>query len=65
MEVTISIKAENLTISKLSEESESNESDFIRRLCTDILKQIAIKTKDICDAAKMLNMENPYGFPIL
>lgn len=65
MEVTISIKAENLTISKLSEESESNESDFIRKLCTDILKQIAIKTKDICDTAKMLNMENPYGFPIL
>ncbi len=65
MELNFSLKADDITISKLSEESESNESLFIRNFCTDILKQIATKTKEICETARKMNMENPYGFPDL
>ena len=65
MKLTIILDAEAGTISKLSEEAETNESAFIQKLCTEILKQIALETKDIYVTAKKLNMENPYGFPEL
>lgn len=65
MKLTVSLNAESLTISKLSEESESNESTFIRKLCSEILQQLAFKTKDVFESAKKMNLENPYGFPNL
>ena len=65
MKISITLDAEVLTISKLSEESESNESDFIRKLCSEILQQLAVRTKDIYLSAKKMNKENPYGFPEL
>ena len=65
MKISITLDAEVLTISKLSEESESNESDFIRKLCSEILQQLAVRTKDIYVSAKKMNKENPYGFPEL
>ena len=65
MDYSLKLTADTLTIAKLSEESESNESAFIRNFCTDILKQFAAKTKEICEDAKKINKENPYGFPDL
>ncbi|WP_178842333.1 hypothetical protein [uncultured Treponema sp.] len=65
MNLNITLNAEVITIAKLSEESESNESAFIRKLCKDILQQFAVKTKDICNITKKMNLENPYGFPDL
>lgn len=63
MDFTITLTADTLTIAKLSEESESNESVFIRKFCTNILKQFAAKTKEVCEDVKRINKENPYGFP--
>ena len=65
MEFKVILSIENSTIAKLSEESESNESNFVRKIFTDILKQIAIKTKEIYEDAKTINLENPYGYPDL
>lgn len=65
MQLTVSLNVDVLTISKLSEEAESNESAFIRKLCSEILQQFAFKTKDIFETAKKMNLENPYGFPNL
>ncbi|MDD5776200.1 MAG: hypothetical protein PUE59_11110 [Treponema sp.] len=65
MEFKVILSIENSTIAKLSEESESNESNFVRKIFTDILKQIAIKTKEIYEDAKKINLENPYGYPDL
>ena len=65
MEFKVILNIENSTIAKLSEESESNESNFVRKIFTDILKQIAIKTKEIYEDAKKINLENPYGYPDL
>ena len=65
MNLNITLNAEVITIAKLSEESESNESVFIRNLCKEILQQFAVKTKDICKTAKKINLENPYGLPDL
>lgn len=65
MDFTITLTADTLTIAKLSEESESNESAFIRKFCTNILKQFAVETKEVCEEAKRINKENPYGFPDL
>ena len=65
MEFKVILSIENSTIAKLSEESESNESNFVRKIFTDILKQIAIKKKEIYEDAKKINLENPYGYPDL
>lgn len=65
MNFAITLTADALTIAKLSEESESNESVFIRKFCTNILKQFAVETKEVCEEAKRINKENPYGFPDL
>lgn len=65
MEFKVILSIENSTIAKLSKESESNESNFVRKIFTDILKQIAIKTKEIYEDAKKINLENPYGYPDL
>lgn len=65
MKLTITLNVDVLTISKLSEEAESNESFFVRKLCSEILQQIAFKTKDVFEVAKKMNLENPYGFPNL
>ena len=62
MEFKVILNIENSTIAKLSEESESNESNFVRKIFTDILKQIAIKTKEIYEDAKTINLENLYGY---
>lgn len=65
MELNITIKADCLTVSKLAEESESNDSVFVKKLCTDILQKIAVETRTIYETAKEVNKENPYGFPAL
>ena len=56
MEFKVILSIENSTIAKLSEESESNESNFVRKIFTDILKQIAIKTKEIYEDAKTIKL---------
>ena len=65
MDIKITIKANRLTISKLAEEAETNDSSFIKKLCTDILQKIAVETKSLSEAAKEINLENPYGFPAI
>ena len=65
MDIKITIKADRLTISKLAEETETNDSSFIKKFCTDILQKIAVETKSLSKAAKEINMENPYGFPAI
>ncbi|WP_443739128.1 hypothetical protein [Treponema sp.] len=49
----------------LAEESENNESKFVRKLCRVLLYDIAMNSKKICDELKAINKENPYGFPSL
>ena len=56
MEFKVILSIENSTIAKLSEESESNESNFVRKIFTDILKQITIKTKEIYEDAKTIKL---------
>lgn len=50
-------------VSQLAEEAESNQSDFIKNLCSEILIQIAKETTKLEINLKEIKMVNPYGFP--
>lgn len=63
MNITITVDVDK--VEKLAEESEMNDSSFIRTICSELLTGIALETKRKGTiAAKRINMVNPFGFPV-
>lgn len=50
-------------VSNLAEQAETNENQFIQNLCTTLLKEIAVKTINLSENTKKINLSNPYSFP--
>lgn len=61
MNFSIILNTDDFSVSKIAEEAESNESLFIKELCTYILKQIAKETELVEKNLIEINLENPYG----
>lgn len=65
MEITMNIKIEILAdtnfIMNLVEESEKNESSFIKSFCDELLQQVGMQSKHIVQVVNEINKINPHG----
>ena len=61
MKVKIEILADTNFIMNLVEESEKNESSFIKNFCDELLQQIGMQTKNIAQVVNEINKINPFG----
>ncbi len=65
MEITMNIKIEILAdtnfIMNLVEESEKNESSFIKNFCDELLQQVGMQSKHIVQVVNEINKINPHG----
>lgn len=65
MDITMKVKIEMLAdtdfIMNLVEESEKNESSFVKNFCDELLQQIGMQTKHIIQVANEINKINPYA----
>ena len=61
MKVKIEILADTNLIMNLIEESEKNESSFVKNFCDELLQQIGMQTKHIVQVANEINKINPFG----
>ena len=65
MGISITVEVDAETVGHLAEEYESNESQFIQEFCKELLENIAGETKKIESMVHELNIENPFGFPLV
>ena len=61
MKVKIEIMADTNFVMNLVEESEKNESSFIKNFCDELLQQIGMQTKNIAQVVNEINKINPFG----
>ena len=61
MKVKIEILADTNFVMNLVEESEKNESSFIKNFCDELLQQIGMQTKNIAQVVNEINKINPFG----
>ncbi len=65
MKIKIEILADTNFIMNLVEESEKNESSFVKNFCDELLQQIGMQTKHIAQVVNEINKINPCGEMVL